>query len=144
VLVQELQKQYEGLSLAETLNTNIQLLLRENTFTVTTAHQPNIFTGPLYFIYKILHAVKLADVLQKQMPEYNFVPVYYMGSEDADLDELGAINIDGVNYKWNTDQTGAVGRMKVDTAFLQLIVQMQGQLGVLPHGNELIEVFKET
>jgi bacillithiol synthase len=144
VLVQELQKQYEGLPLAETLNINIQLLLRENTFTVTTAHQPNIFTGPLYFIYKILHTIKLADVLQKQMPEYNFVPVYYMGSEDADLDELGSINIDGVNYKWNTDQTGAVGRMKVDTAFLQLIVQMQGQLGVLPHGNELLDFFKHT
>lgn len=143
LLVQELQKQYEGLPVMEAFNTNIKLLLSETTFTVTTAHQPNIFTGPLYFIYKILHTVKLANVLKQQMPEYDFVPVYYMGSEDADLQELGNMNIDGVHYTWNTDQTGAVGRMKVDAAFLQLIAQMQGQLGVLPFGNELIDVFKK-
>jgi bacillithiol synthase len=144
VLVQELQRQYEVLQTAEKVKNNIALLAGEKTFTVTTAHQPNIFTGPLYFIYKILHTIKLAEVLKQQLPAYNFVPVYYMGSEDADLDELGTIKIDGVSYTWNTDQTGAVGRMKVDAAFLQLIMQMQGQLGVLPYGNELIELFKKV
>ncbi|CAN5473366.1 bacillithiol biosynthesis cysteine-adding enzyme BshC [soil metagenome] len=144
VLVEELQKQYNGLGLTQAVNDNILLLLNENTLTVTTAHQPNIFTGPLYFVYKILHTIKLANVLKQQLPEYNFVPVYYMGSEDADLDELGTINIDGVSYKWNTNQTGAVGRMKVDAAFLQLITQMHGQLGVLPHGNELIDIFRKV
>ncbi|MEP6846167.1 MAG: bacillithiol biosynthesis cysteine-adding enzyme BshC [Panacibacter sp.] len=143
VLVQELQKQYEGFSHKEVLD-NIALLADENTFTVTTAHQPNIFTGPIYFIYKILHAIKLAEILKKQLPEYNFVPVYYMGSEDADLDEIGSIKIDGVSYQWNTNQTGAVGRMKVDATFLQLIAQMRGQLGVLPYGNELIDVFSKA
>lgn len=141
VLVAELKKQYAGLSLMKAVDDNIQLLLNENTFTVTTAHQPNIFTGPLYFVYKILHTVKLATLLKERLPEHNFVPVYYMGSEDADLDELGAISIDGVIYKWNTNQTGAVGRMKVDNTFLQLMTQMHGQLGVLPYGNELIDVF---
>lgn len=141
VLVEELKKQYSGLELTGAVDDNIQLLLNESTFTVTTAHQPNIFTGPLYFIYKVLHTVKLAVYLKQQLPEYNFVPVYYMGSEDADLDELGTISIDGVSYKWDTKQTGAVGRMKVDTAFLQLITQMHGQLGVLPYGDELIDLF---
>ena len=57
------------------VNDNISLLLKENTFTVTTAHQPNIFTGPLYFIYKIIHAIQLAAELKKQFPKNNFVPV---------------------------------------------------------------------
>jgi uncharacterized protein YllA (UPF0747 family) len=88
VLVEQLTKQYKGLALNELQQQNIQSLLSENTFTITTAHQPNIFTGPLYFIYKIIHAIKLADELKIQLPEYNFVPFYYMVSEDADLEEL--------------------------------------------------------
>ena len=99
VLVHELQRQYEGLPQIPTVSHNIKLLRNADTFTVTTAHQPNIFTGPLYFIYKILHTIQLAATLKKQLPEYNFIPVYYMGSEDADLDEIGNIKIDGVTYK---------------------------------------------
>lgn len=143
-LVSELQKQYEGIEQHTKVAQNIQLLLKENTFTITTAHQPNIFTGPLYFIYKILHAIKIADELNEQLPNYNFVPVYYMGSEDADLEELGSISIDEVRYTWQTKQTGAVGRMKVDKALVSLIDAMQGQLGVLPYGEKITELFRKT
>src|SRR5262245_33882296 len=51
VLVEQLQDQYAGLTVPEKTSSNIKLLLSDNTFTVTTAHQPNIFTGPLYVIY---------------------------------------------------------------------------------------------
>jgi bacillithiol biosynthesis cysteine-adding enzyme BshC len=142
VLVDTLTAQYQGLSVAAGLQHNIQQLAGQNTFTVTTAHQPNIFTGPLYFIYKILHTIRLAADLQQQLPGYNFVPVYYMGSEDADLDELGSITIQGKKYEWKTSQTGAVGRMLVDKAFLSLITEMKGQLGVFPFGNEIADLFQ--
>ncbi|MGN6616474.1 MAG: bacillithiol biosynthesis cysteine-adding enzyme BshC [Ilyomonas sp.] len=144
VLVEELKKQYADLSISEKTINNIQLLAEENTFTITTAHQPNIFTGPLYFIYKILHAVKLAESLSRQFSQYNFVPVYYMGSEDADLDELNHIKINGQEYKWNTKQTGAVGRMKVDKAFIELIDKIEGQIGVEKYGEELASLFKAS
>lgn len=144
ILVQELIKQYEGLPQTTKLSQNMHALVLQNTFTVTTAHQPNIFTGPLYFIYKILHTIKLTQTLQLQLPENNFIPVYYMGSEDADLDELGSISIDAVTYTWQTKQTGAVGRMKVDKAFINLMGNMQGQLGVLPFGNDIINLFREV
>jgi len=49
VLVDVLQKQYAKLATKEKVNSNIELLKKENTFVITTAHQPNIFTGPLYF-----------------------------------------------------------------------------------------------
>lgn len=142
VLVNILQQQYEGLPLSSKTAANIELLVKPNTFTITTAHQPVIFTGPLYFAYKILHTVKLAETLSQQLTGYNFVPVFYMGSEDADLDELGTINVDGKQYKWNTKQTGAVGRMKVDKDFLSLLQTLENQISVLPFGNEMIEIFK--
>jgi bacillithiol biosynthesis cysteine-adding enzyme BshC len=142
VLVDYFNQQYSGFATGEQQK-NIELLAGENCFTITTAHQPNIFTGPFYFIYKILHAIKLANELSNELTDYKFVPVYYMGSEDADLDELGNITLQGKKLVWNTKQTGAVGRMKVDKNFLQLITEMQAQLGVNEFGNELINIFKQ-
>ncbi len=143
VLVAELEKQYAGAEQSDLVKTNIELLLSEDTFTITTAHQPNIFTGPLYFIYKILHTIKLAEYCKTSLPPCNFIPVFFMGSEDADLDELGHFYSNGEKNVWNTKQTGAVGRMKVDKEFLKLIAKAEGELTVLPFGNEIISIIKD-
>jgi len=144
VLVKVLKQQYQALSITRAVEQNIQSLLQPNTFTITTAHQPVIFTGPLYFVYKILHVIKLAESLRRQLPAYHFVPVFYMGSEDADLDELGTIYVEGKQYKWNTTQTGAVGRMKVDKAFLALVNELSNQIGVEKHSAGIINIFRES
>ena len=143
VLVQELKKQYSSVTLSEKTKNNIEALASKNTFTFTTAHQNNIFTGPLYFIYKILHTIKLAEYCKINLPEYNFVPVFYIGSEDADLDELNHVYVGGERLTWNTKQTGAVGRMKVDKELIKLIGLMEGQLSVLPFGKEIADLMKE-
>ncbi len=142
LLVSELHQQYNGIEQQAEVQDNINALSQSNTFTVTTAHQPNIFTGPVYFIYKILHAIKLAVRLSQQFTSYKFVPVYYMGSEDADLKELGSITINSQKYTWQTKQTGAVGRMKVDKNFIALMQQLHGQVGVEKYGEELIALFR--
>ncbi|MEO8710982.1 MAG: bacillithiol biosynthesis cysteine-adding enzyme BshC, partial [Parafilimonas sp.] len=54
------------------------------------------------------------------------------------------ITINQRKYVWQTKQTGAVGRMKVDKALLQLINEIEGQLSVLPHGKEVIEIFRSS
>ena len=138
-----LKEQYSRVTVSDKVKANIDKLLDENTFTVTTAHQPNIFTGHLYFIYKILHAVKLAEFLNGQVPGCNFVPVYYMGSEDADLDELGHVYIGGEKLQWQTSQTGAVGRMKVDKALVKLVEQLGGQLLTEPFGASIISLTRD-
>lgn len=140
LLVTVLQEQYKNVQLSPKQQEYIAQLAQGDTFTVCTAHQPNIFTGYLYFIYKIVHAIKLAEVLTKEIEDCNFVPVYYMGSEDADLEELGHIFMDGRKYEWTTKQQGAVGRMKVDKALVQLINEISGQLLVHPHGSEMVEL----
>lgn len=113
LLVDTLNSQYAGLAVSPALRQNMDVLLDDNTFTICTAHQPNLLTGYLYFIYKIMHTIRLAADLKTEFPAYNFVPVYYMGSEDNDLDELGTFRYGGKKFVWDAaGQTGAVGRMK--------------------------------
>ncbi|MDP4283715.1 MAG: bacillithiol biosynthesis cysteine-adding enzyme BshC [Bacteroidota bacterium] len=142
LLIAEFGKQYQDINECEKVKANIDSLLSEKTFTICTAHQPNIFTGHLYFIYKILHTIKLADTLKKQLPEYDFVPVFFMGSEDADLEELNHVVIGGEKYIWETQQKGAVGRMIVDEHLIGLVEKISGRLAVEKYGNEIIELLK--
>jgi len=106
-LVSVLEKQYQVLE----NKPNLDILLDPNTFTVTTGHQLNIFTGPLYVIYKIVTIINLAKKLKAEFPAYNFVPVYWMASEDHDFAEIASFNLFGKTFKWETEQKGAVGRM---------------------------------
>jgi bacillithiol biosynthesis cysteine-adding enzyme BshC len=143
VLVTTLQEQYAGMSAAPLVQQNIDRLSRETTFTVVTAHQPAIFTGHLYFIYKILHTIRLASALAAEYPDKDFVPVFYMGSEDADLDELGQIYLGGEKLVWDTKQTGAVGRMK-PKGLDKILHRIEGELSVQPFGKELIDTLKNA
>lgn len=142
LLVEQFKIQYQDLNDSDEVKANIHALLNENTFTICTAHQPNIFTGHLYFIYKILHIIKIADSLKSQLPEYNFIPVFFLGSEDADLEELNHVVIDGEKYEWETKQTGAVGRMKIDDNLLKLIDKISGRISVEKYGNEITGLLK--
>jgi bacillithiol biosynthesis cysteine-adding enzyme BshC len=139
LLVEVLKAQYAQLPEISAVNQQVDLLLQDNTYTVTTAHQPNIFTGPLYFFYKIIHAIQLAAELKKKFPQNNYVPVYYMGSEDADIDEVGSFYLGGVKLQWETKQTGAIGRMKVDDALIALLKNMEGYWSVKHQGKEAME-----
>lgn len=141
LLVEVLQQQYAAVTPVAAVQQHIELLLQPNTFTITTAHQPAIFTGHLYFIYKILHVIKLAHRLKNEMPEYNFVPVFWMGSEDADLEELGQVDLSGEKLVWDTRQTGAVGRMQTK-GLDKLIHRIAGELAVQPFGRELINLLR--
>ncbi|TDA74551.1 bacillithiol biosynthesis BshC, partial [Halomonas marinisediminis] len=73
---------------SELTQKNIQLLKEENTFTVTTGHQLNLFTGPLYFLYKIVSTINLCEQLKTEFPKQNFVPIYWMATEDHDFEEI--------------------------------------------------------
>jgi bacillithiol biosynthesis cysteine-adding enzyme BshC len=138
------QSAYEHADPSEKQQENIALLAHENTFTVCTAHQPNIFSGYLYFIYKTAHAVVLASSLSKEYPEYKFVPVFYIGSEDNDIDELSTFRLNGKRYQWDTAQKGAVGRMKVDKQLIDLIGMIESELAHFPHASELINILRKA
>lgn len=129
VLVSSLQKQYEGLTISDAVGANVSMLAEENTFTVTTGHQLNIFTGPLYFIYKIATVINACKQLKVQYPEYNFIPVYWMASEDHDYDEIKYFKLYGKKYVWETKQQGAVGRFHTKE-FEALLKDIPGNIDI--------------
>lgn len=112
-LVQVLKKQYAGVETNAAVAANIELLANQNTFTVVTGHQMVAMTGPLYFIYKIAHVIRSAQELKKRYPQYNFVPVFWMASEDHDYDEVKSFHLFNRTITWETAQTGPVGRFEM-------------------------------
>ena len=72
---------------------NIDLLGNENTVAVVTGQQVGICSGPLYTIYKTVTAIKLAEQLSAQFPDYNFIPVFWVENEDHDFGEINKVNV---------------------------------------------------
>lgn len=121
----------------------IDSLKQKNVFTVTTGHQLCLFTGPLYFLHKIFSTINLAEELKKQFPEFDFVPVYWMASEDHDFEEVNNLNAFNKNFKWESKQAGAVGDFK--TAELQeLFTLVKESFGTSENGTYLSSLFEKA
>lgn len=143
VLVNVLEKQYAKLNVSpETLN-NIKQLNNSNTFTVTTGHQLNLFSGPLYFLYKIISAINLSKELKSKYPENNFVPVYWMATEDHDFEEINYFSFRGKKFHWNKESTGPVGRLSTDGLddFLKIFTQ---EIGHSTNAETIQKLFEDS
>lgn len=141
LLADVLTAQYKNLD-SRTLN--IELLRDENTFTVCTGHQLCLFTGPLYFIYKIISTINLAEALKKQYPEYNFIPVYWMAGEDHDFEEIRSIHLFGKTISWeNPAAKGAVGHLATDS-LNTVIDELKQILGESANAVALEQLFSEA
>ena len=114
ILRQSLIEQSKNLELSELSSLHIDLLEKQNTFTVTTGHQLNLFTGPLYFLYKIISAINLSKELKLHFPDYDFVPVYWMATEDHDFEEINYFNFKRKKVVWDRESSGAVGRLNTE------------------------------
>jgi len=148
LLAQVLTKQYQPISQfaaqdLKRVQNNIDLLKSPNTYTITTGHQLNIFAGPLYFIYKIVTAIKLASQLKEKFPGKNFVPVYWMASEDHDFAEINYTNIGGKKVHWWYEASGATGRIDPVT-MRQALNQYKGVLGLDHHAGELADIVENA
>jgi bacillithiol biosynthesis cysteine-adding enzyme BshC len=139
ILFEILTEQYSHLAQLKPVQNNIALLKNENSYTITTGHQLNIFAGPLYFLFKIVTAIKLSRQLKHEFPDKDFVPVYWMASEDHDFAEINYTNIGGKKVHWWYEASGATGRINPDT-IRQALNQYKGALGIERHAHELAEI----
>ncbi|MHB8261712.1 MAG: bacillithiol biosynthesis cysteine-adding enzyme BshC [Bacteroidia bacterium] len=133
LLVDELRKQNNALTLSKATNENIDALKHATTYTITTGHQLCLATGPAYFIYKILSVINLCEQLnlktQHSTLKTTFVPVYWMASEDHDFEEVNHVHLFTKKIAWNTNQKGRVGSFNLDRidTFLNEIKQTLGE-----------------
>ena len=142
VLVATLKKQYKGVAASKITLDNIGSLKELNTFTITTGHQLNLFTGPLYFLYKIISTINLTKELKAKYPKYNFVPIYWMATEDHDFDEINYFNFKGKKVKWNREASGGVGEL--DTIGLDKVFETYSkELGQGANATFLKELFNK-
>jgi bacillithiol synthase len=142
-LVECLKNQYQSVHLSQLTSDNINALQHDNTFTVTTGHQLNLFTGPLYFFYKIVSTINLCKELKTAYPNYNFVPVYWMATEDHDFEEINYFNFNGKKIQWNRPSSGAVGELDLE-GLEDVHKVFATQLGLSVNAKELKELFKNA
>ena len=102
-----------------------------------------MFTGPLYFLYKIISAINLAEELGEKFPEQNFVPVYWMATEDHDFDEINYFNFKGKKLSWNRESGGAVGRMATK-GLDDVLTQFESLLPRTANARMLKELFEQA
>ena len=143
VLVEELKDQYGELKLGQVLKDNLRLLEDPKTFTVTTGHQLNLATGPLYFLYKISSTIHLCRQLKARYPEYHFVPVYWMATEDHDFEEINFLRFHGKKIQWTRPFGGAVGRMDLK-GIEEVLSELEPLLSPGRHGQRLNDLFREA
>lgn len=144
LLVDQLKIQYgKLLESSPEVAQNLERLKQNNTFTVTTGHQLNIFTGPLYFIFKIITTIKLANDLKEKFPENDFVPVYWMATEDHDFAEINHTRVYGKKISWDVDALSATGRMKTDS-MIDVVKQYCNTFGLSENSSKLTELVEEA
>lgn len=139
------QRQYQHIKATpfDAVQQNISALTQPNTFTVVTGHQTNLFTGPLYFFYKIISAINLAEQLNKTHPNEHFVPVYWMGSEDHDFEEINHTYIFGQKITWEQAQKGATGRLATQT-LAPVLEQLKTLLGDGKNATTLLQLLEKA
>jgi bacillithiol biosynthesis cysteine-adding enzyme BshC len=143
VLTSVLKEQYSGLTPSGKTAGNIDLLNDPNTFTVTTGHQLNLFTGPLYFLYKIISTINLTEQLKETYGNYNFVPVYWMATEDHDFEEINFFNFKGKKLQWSMESKGAVGDLSTE-GLDEVFRIFSSELGKGENANYLRRLFERS
>ncbi|MFY0643688.1 MAG: bacillithiol biosynthesis cysteine-adding enzyme BshC [Bacteroidia bacterium] len=144
LLVDCLAQQYQrsGIDLSNSpVGEALKKLAKEKTYTVTTGQQIHVGVGPLYVLYKILDTIRLAEEIS-QTEEIDVVPVFWMATEDHDLEEIQDVSLFGKRFKWKTDQEGAVGRMSTE-GIHDLFVEIEGTLNLSERQLDFLKLAKE-
>ena len=113
-LCEVIEKQYHQIKTSKEVVNNINLLSKENSLTITTGHQLSLMTGPLYFIYKIVSVIKLSNELNNKKTGYNYIPVFWLASEDHDFNEISSFRYNKKIISWEQSKQGAVGELTLE------------------------------
>ncbi|MFY1045253.1 bacillithiol biosynthesis cysteine-adding enzyme BshC [Chryseobacterium sp. GP-SGM7] len=142
ILSETIKSQLSDLKLSSRQIENLENLKQKNTFTITTGHQLNLFSGPVFFVYKILQTIKTCCYLKQNFPDFNFVPIYWMASEDHDFAEINHFKTENNYYEINEKSGSAVGKIQINDTFF--ISEFEKEFKDSIFGTELILMLKEA
>jgi len=108
-----LQQNKNALNTFPKIKEHLELLRGEDTFTITTGHQLSLAGGPLFLWYKLCTVVAQAAFLSRES-RCRVVPVFWMASEDHDLQELNDFSIFGKRINFEPSFQGAAGRLPME------------------------------
>lgn len=100
LLVDRLVDQNKIIPLSDSTTANIQSFIEPNAVAITTGHQLNLLTGPLYSIYKVAQIISLCTELNAMDDAFHYVPVFWMATEDHDFEEINHINLFNSKIAW--------------------------------------------
>ncbi len=143
LLSDTLTSQYQGVTTTAAVKDNIKALADDQTFTIITAHQPSLFTGPLYYFYKICSVINLTKQLHKAYPAYRFVPVFISGGEDHDFEEINHLHLYGKDIVWDRESHGPVGRLSTD-GLPELVAEIKEILGTSEHAERIVSLLSSS
>jgi len=123
----------------------LERLARPETVAVVTGQQVGLFSGPSYTLYKVLHAIKLAEWLTGQ--GISAVPLFWLATEDHDFAE--------VNHAWVFDRRHTPVKLEMRrTASAQPVGgvtlsnppvrELRTALQGMPFGDEVADLAEDT
>jgi len=132
---------------------NIDLIDKEKTIAVVTGQQLGILGGPLYTVYKIITAIRLANQLTERYDDFKFVPVFWLEGDDHDFNEVRSINLFNnenqvLNFGYkdeinDDDAKQSIGKINFDEALNEFFSNYEGSLRESDFKKELVSKIKE-
>lgn len=143
LIQQVITEQMTNHELSDKQKENLKKFELENTVTITTGHQLNLFTGPIYFFYKILQTIKCCEWMSERHSEFNFVPIFWMATEDHDFQEINHFYFKNKKFSWNKEFGNAVGRMDLK-GIDKVFEQFESQLNSSKNAQELRDLIQKS
>lgn len=139
VLEEKLNKVDDGTFDLQKSRANIHALKEQSTFTITTGQQLHLYLGPAYFINKIFTCIKVSENFNQSQADYNTIPIFWLASEDHDIEEISSVELFGQEYKANLASNKITGSQSTNP-IKELTSQLAERLGDEANSNELFQI----
>jgi len=121
---------------------NIEALEQDDAFTLTTGQQIHVLWWPIFFVTKILDVLELSKHMNEKNDGNRYIPVFWMASEDHDLEEINYVDVYGEKFTWNTQDTGwPVGRYSTQW-LMELVLQVRERLDESPENDRYLKLWE--
>ena len=143
LLTEVLREQYQEYPDTQASLELAKNLRSEDTFTMVTAHQPCLMTGPLYTVTKAISTIRAAQIASAQTGK-QVIPVYIIGGEDHDFEEMNHFQLFNEKLVWENETAGGpVGRMNTDS-LQDVLGKVSEKLGDAPSALALNKMIRDT